>query len=424
MTDLHDILGGRATRLALSMRDVPEFDVSSAKRAVRRRRTTRASLVGAAACVALLAVAGGVWAITSGDPMEPIATPSPTPSHTPSVTPSPTPTPSVTAIAYEGRNPEMTDDEALARATSPATGEVWLAEAVAANPGSWADDEFWTTYWGPPEWLLVGHRDGNEILTDRELGFLVEVSTAGAARLVAAPAPYQAASVPDTDFPITVDTEVYYDSLALPAAVTTAEGELLDLRGARRPAKPAVLVSWTSVEAIGGNTILRSATPSNADYWGVEAAAILDGNVRDIHFAVQTPYGGLIHVPFAPTGDAIIWDEPFGSAGEPHFIDFFDQSCEGFSGSLVAADPGLGGPWRAVGTSKYGDVLAPEPTNELAQAIYDNWKDYVVGGGEDRSEQIGSLEEFVEAPAFVAVSGANDQWWLLMNNALSARYWC
>ncbi len=87
----------------------------------------RAVLIAAAATAAVAALGVTAWAITSGSPA-PAATPSVSASPSASATPSPTPgassTPSPEPVNYEGRNPGMSDEEALYRAEHPATGEV------------------------------------------------------------------------------------------------------------------------------------------------------------------------------------------------------------------------------------------------------------------------------------------------------------
>ena len=429
MSDLREILAERATTLAMSLRDAPEFDAIAAKRTVRRRRTSRATLIGAAAGVALIAVGGGAWVLANRDGSELIPPASPTPSATPSATPTPSSSPSVTPILYEGRNPKMSDAEALARSEAPATGEVWLAAAKAAHPGKWSKDPFWDGFDGSPVWMLVGSRDGNDILTERNNGYLVEVSSDGTPRLIVAPRPDQPGVSDGDDYPIDVDTVVYYDSLALPAVFTTSEGVVLNPRqawGAAAAFADPSLNSVSAVTSFGTNALLRSSRPSDNESWGTGVANVLNGSTTDVRYLISTPYGATLYVPLdvAPIG-SIEWSEPSASGKEPPLIDFFDQDCEVTPGPAVAITANAAGPWDVVGTSPTGDVMAPTASSKLAHAMYANYKDVFPYLSGDGPTPVLSYTDYLKAPAFVAVASADpDLWWLLLNKDLSARAWC
>ena len=146
MSDIRDVLQNRTSGLALSLRNADEFNAIGAKGMIKRKRALRATLVAGVAAVGVIVVGAGAWAGYGAMKVTPAVSPSSSPSTTPSAssTPSPSATPSAAPVVYEGRNPNMTDAEALARAEHPATGEVWLATPEKVEPGDWSKDDLWS----------------------------------------------------------------------------------------------------------------------------------------------------------------------------------------------------------------------------------------------------------------------------------------
>lgn len=431
MSDLRDVLQHRTISLGQSLRNADEFDAPAAKSVVKRKRRVRAALTSSVATVGAVAIGVGVWAGYGALNQSPVTSSTPSASASASASPSVTPSPSVTAApVFEGRNPSMSDDEALARATHPATGEEWLATPHEAKPGKWANDDFFAGYWGPEPWYLVGHRAGNDILTQSMTGYIVEVDGDGTPRLIAAPRPDQSAVLDsDLDSPIAIASDVYYDSLAVPDSIVTPEGDSLDLRtGFAALRSDAENYAISTVAAVGPSALVAgfSDSPTRYEYWGAEVDQLLAGKVKDVTYFLRTPYGALEQLDLDPLAQPVEWTGDYGALGDGPFIDFFDQSCEGLSPGTTALTPDLGGDWVVAGHSGDREVLAPGTENDLAQAMYANWLDAKKqGSGGDAASEIHSLEEYVEAPAFVAVSTDDpDVWWLVLNATLSARYWC
>ena len=429
MSELRDALHNRAATLAASLRDAPQFDAPVAKVAIRRKHRNRSIVTATGATMGAVVIGVGAWIGYGVLQPAPVtsSTPTPTasaePSRTPSATPSATPAPT-----YEGRNPSMSDEEALARAASPATGEVWLDEPQEVEPGAWSDDEFFSGYWDAPTWYLVGHRGDSQILSMGRSGYLVEVAENGEPALVIAPRPDQdPVTVDVSGVPIAVATDVYYDSLALPATVATPEGTVLDLRADVSRLMEQPLHEVSTIGPVAGSRLVRDTAEPYTEAWGSDVDDLLGGKVRSVTYFIETPYGALLQPPLNPLSSGVQWNQGNGDMGDAGFVDFFDQTCENSLMYATALDPETGGEWVEAGTVGDRPVLVPASSNTLGNAMYATWRQWAAdfGDGMRVSDTITSLEEYLSAPAFVAVPTDDpDTWWLLLNQELSARAWC
>ena len=420
MTDLRHVLQQREATLASSLSNIPEFHEATAVKLVRRKRTTRTALTSLAASGAVATVGAGAWLGYGAMREASVANTTPAVSTT-SHTQSP---------AYEGRNPAMSDTEALARAAHPATGETWLEKPQPVTPGAWATDDFFSARWGDQPWFVVGHRTGHDILTQSVTGSIVEVDDEGSARLIAAPRPDQDASSISIDgSPIPVDAEVYYDSLAVPATATTPEGETVDLRaGNGALATEASGYALTAVATIGSSSLVAGTreAPVTSGFWGTAVDDILTSTASEKAYFLRSPSGAMRQLPLTSLEQPVEWSAGFGTLGEPVLVDFFDQSCEAVVPGTIAVTPQVGGAWVTAGHIGERKVLAPTSENSLAQAMYAHWQEAAANGmGGTLADSVRSIADYTAAPALVAVPTDDPNvWWLMLNGTVSARAWC
>ena len=373
---------------------------------------------------------------------DPTASASPRPSASvtrPTATASPSPTATSEAGIFTGRNPDMTDVEALARIASPKTGETWFSEPRPIAAPSWAA--------GNPNldqssiaWFEFGMRAGNTIVgyLAENIQDLFERSEGGKWQWVGVPSARQAATgVPGVTFgspEIPLNETIYYDSLTLPFRFTLPSGEPLEVNENDRGglANPGYTVAnqptGTTVDSLGGYAIIRYATPVSfvwSKTYGVTAPTGV--TYQDLYYMLRTPYGTyipLFYDPF-PGLDAVTWSVPtsFASDGSSYLADLNDISCgvwEKDHDTIVAGVPAA--EWTAGGTTSLGrSVYVPTATNRLLQPLYDSYAAAKSVAGQPAA----SLDAFRAAPAFVGyhVPGTGE-WIVYLNGTYSGRAWC
>ncbi|WP_062317997.1 hypothetical protein [Demequina maris] len=401
----------------------------------------RAVLIAAAAAAAVVALGVTAWAITSGSPA-PAATPSASASPSASATPSPTPTPSASftpspePVSYEGRNPGMSDEEALYRAEHPATGEVWLDEPVEVEAPTGVDP-----YFRVDQWWHVGDRDGSRILVPS--GFLtplsiVEVAPDGAARELSSPLPSDPAPSGDTATGLPA-SEAYYDSLSLPATLTGPDGLTMDPR--ERGTSVAGLADgfegpeYTPVATYGAISVVRRASrwdDSHGTYYaqdaaphpadprvvaGLELGLVVADRVENVNYFLEYPFGFGVEIVLDPLGT----DEP--AADGRVYRDMLDQGCANvmeYASLDTRADPAE---WIPVEGSHGVPWYTPTSDNDLAHAFYDFAATNTLGWLADAG--VHSFEDYREQRMMLGTPAADGYgWWVVVDGRASVRVAC
>ncbi len=393
--------------------------------------------VGASALVAVTLVAASACSSAPS----PSASPSPSPSisASPTATASTTATPGPSDTAFPGRNPAMSDAEALARIANPSTGESWFDTPKLIAAPTWAASD---SYLGDRSvhWYELGIRDGNTIVcyTDENIQEIFERGPDGSWQWIGAPS----ASEPVTGgvgvtfgFPdVPLNEHVYYDSMTLPHRFTLPTGEALDVNVNDRGgiASPGYTVkdqpAGTPVDTLGGYTILRYTTPVSfvwSDYYDVPAPEGV--TYHDLYYMLRTPYGmyiPLFYTPFTGLGD-ITWSvaTTFTVDQYAYISDLNDISCgvwEKDHNTIVTGIPAT--EWTVGGTTPLGvNVYVPKASNPLAEPLYDAY----VASRDANGQSHDSIGTFLAAPAFVGyVTPDTGQWIVYLNGAYSGRAWC
>lgn len=390
---------------------------------------------------AIVAIAGGsiallvalIAVVVTRLGSEPVAAPSESstaavesPSASPKPSASTSPSPSIQAAAT--RDPFMADAEAIERAENPRTGEVWLANPQEIPEPAWARDTSYFATLGGPVWYLVGHRAGNEIISQGLSGYLIEVSPDAGPKIVIAPYPYEVPSVEDwRDAPIPLDTDTFYDSLAVPATAETPDGSVINIRDRTFGRDDLGGATVEAMATYGGNTWAKLSRP--ADGGALEAPrikALVVESSQEVGWVLLSPYGAIHQPRFDPAAQPISWKPGYGATPDRGFVDFYDNSC-GNSTEFDAQIPaGAFGPWMLVGESPSGDILAPMADSPLAQAAYQDKFELAVGpDGPGDNPFLTSLESFVAQPGVIAIPtrGGGD-WWIMVNMDASTRLGC
>ncbi|MDN4475573.1 hypothetical protein QQX09_06875 [Demequina sp. SYSU T00192] len=437
MNELRDILHQRHHDMAASLRHAPEFDETAAVRSVRSHRRGRAIVMGSSSLATVTVLAAGAWLLlTPGQPdVAPAITPSPSVSASPTPEASASATPSPEPVSYEGRNPGMSDGEAYYRAEHPATGEVWLDEPVAVD----APDGLQ----GDAAWWEVGTRAGATILAGGSFGgfIMVEVAADGEMSEVVSPFPHDpAASEGWTDL---AAADTYYDSLALPATWTSADGIELDLRDHANYAygmgtdqlnllcDGCTELDVERVAAFGSSHAVRvvdsgSGTVTEDD--GATSWAVASGGrVVAVAYALELPFGPLMPLWADPVGTQAAlravaeYDEyGFVSNDVPVYVELQDRFCGpdlDWAALGIDEDPA---DW--VETTLYGDLAVHRATadNPLTGPYYEGLGEYYPA----RVEGV-SLDEYASAPAIVGAPAADGSgWWIEIRQDYSVRLGC
>jgi hypothetical protein len=359
----------------------------------------------------------------------------------PTATASAGPSPTVTSQAgvFTGRNESMTDDEALARVANPKTGETWFSAPKTIGAPSWAA--------GNPNldptsisWFEFGMRAGNTIVgyVDQNIQELFERSQGGTWQWIGAPSARQAtmgaSGVTFGSAEVPLNETIYYDSLTLPSQFTLPSGEPLEVHENDRGglAIPGYTVanqpSGTTIDSLGGYSILRYATPVTFVWtgsYGVTAPAGV--TYQDLYYMLRTPYGTYIPLFYDPfTGlDAVTWSVPtsFTSDAYSYLADLNDISCgvwEKDHNTIVVGVPAA--EWTVGGTTSLGQsVYVPTSSNRLLQPLYDSY----AAAKSAAAQPAAGLDAFRTAPAFVGyVIPGTSQWLVYLNGAYSGRAWC
>ncbi|WP_062301772.1 hypothetical protein [Demequina subtropica] len=437
--DLRHVLHQRHHELATSMRHADEFDEAVALRTVTGKRRGRAIVrsTTTVACVAVLAA--GAFVLLGQEPAPiapavPVTTPSESPTPTPSATPSATPSPD--PIVNEARNPDMSDEEALYRAEHPATGEVWLDEPVEVEPPvdlPWNDEGI--------TWYLVGSRGDIEIYSVEQAVFigwtLLELAPDGTLSGVSSPRP----SDPMPEWPDGVpdaqpyldgveESDVYYDSLALPSRWTSPEGLELTLGWGGAPVNLYWGLTNTQVGTAGNASIIRldnnmlgTQVPEGVSSTTL-GYAILDPNGQAFSLASADPLG-------TETSDVTLTDGTvLGS--EDRFHELSDGSCAATPEWTTYVQGTADGWWTEIGSTSRGAVYAPTADNTLARAVYDEWLSRHEGALEYYQEEGGDLpfgpfgeveptfQDYLDLPAILAAPAPTaDGWFVEIDRDLS-----
>jgi hypothetical protein len=399
-----------------------------------------ASLFRIGASAATIAALIGLSACSSS----PTASASSGPSLTatqPTATASAAPSSTVTSEAgiFTGRNASMTDIEALARLANPKTGETWFSTPKAIAAPSWAASN---PNLDPSSisWFEFGMRAGNTIVgyVDQNIQELFERSKGGTWQWIGAPSARQpatgASGVSFGSAEVPLNETIYYDSLTLPAQFTLPSGEPLEVHENDRGglASPGYTVAnqptGTTVDALGGYSIIRYATPVTFVWAGIYGVTAPSGvTYQDLYYMLHTPYGTyipLFYDPF-PGLDAVTWSVPttFATDAFTYLADLNDISCgvwEKDHNTIVVGVPAA--EWTVGGKTSLGQsVYVPTSSNRLLQPLYDS---YAAAKSTAGQAALG-LDAFRTAPAFVGyVIPGTSQWIAYLNGAYSGRAWC
>jgi len=340
---------------------------------------------------------------------------------------------------FTGRNPAMTDEEALARIASPKTGETWFSVPKPIAAPSWAA--------GNPDldpasisWFEFGMRAGNTIVgyIAENIQELFERSQGGTWQWIGAPSARQAATgatgVTFGSPGVPLNESIYYDSLTLPSRFILPSGEPLEVNQNDKGglANPGYTVAnqpkGTTVDSLGGYSIVRYATPVTFVWTGTYGVAAPPGvTYQDLYYMLSTPYGTHIPLFYDPFSglDAVTWSVPtsFATDGSSYLADINDISCgvwEKDHNTIIVGVPAA--EWTVGGTTSLGhSVYVPTASNRLLQPLYDSYAAAKSKAGQPAA----SLDTFRTAPAFVGyIIPGTSQWLVYLNGAYSGRAWC
>jgi len=354
-------------------------------------------------------------------------------------TAAPSPTATSGAQIFTGRNPAMTDEEALARIANPKTGETWFSTPRPIAAPSWAA--------GNPNidpssiaWYQFGMRAGNTIIgyVAENIQELFERSQSGTWQWIGAPSARQAVTgasgVTFGSAEVPLNETIYYDSLTLPARFTLPSGEPLEVNQNDRGglANPGYTVAnqptGTTVDSLGGYSIVRYATPVTFVWSATYGVTAPPGvTYQDLYYMLSTPYGTHIPLFYDPFSglDAVTWSvsTSFATDGSSYLADINDISCgvwEKDHNTIVTGVPAT--EWTVGGTTSLGhSVYVPTASNRLLQPLYDSYAAAKSKAGQPAA----SIDVFRTAPAFVGyVVPGSAQWLVYLNGEYSGRAWC
>jgi len=369
-------------------------------------------------------------------------TPSPT-EPSPTTSPSASPSESVTATTAPkaGRDPEMSNPEALSRLTAPQTEETWLdAPRQIASPDWAAGDGYLDQDW--VGWYELGTRGGRTIVgfSSETIEEIFERSGTGTWEWIPFPSARMAVG-PIADFyggyeAVPVNASVYYDSLTLPARFTLPTGEPLitpeyDWGSPEVPGNdPPSPSEGAVIDQIGEYDILRFDEPVRwiwADVYPVTEPPSL--TYREFFFVLETPYGAYLPLEYAPLGeiDDIDWtiDTNPAPEGYSYLADINDIGCGPRDSDHNTSVFGLSdGDWVEAGTTAGGEtVYVPTETNPLVGPMYESYRSY----REEYEFAYVSQDDWIVGPALVgyrAPGSDGGEWIVYLNGAYSGRAWC
>ena len=393
----------------------------------------------------VVAMVGGLAACSAGAAPSPTASLTPTATTTPSATATPTATATAsasvtpTAGVFAGRNPSMSDAEALARIANPATGETWFPTPKAIAAPSWAKGD---SYLGGPSihWYELGTRGDHTIVcfVDDNAQEIFERAPDGTWQWIGAPSAREP-SVGGTDVTfnspsVPLNDVVYYDSMTLPAEFTLPTGEVLEVNPNDRGglANPGYTVvnqpTGTTVDSLGGYSIIRYTVPVTfvwSEYYGVPDPP--DVSYQDMYYMLHTPYGMYIPLYYRPVASLsdVAWTVPtsFTTDEYSYIADLNDIACGAWErdhNTIVTGIPAS--EWSVGGTTPLGaNVYVPTPDNRLVQPLYAAY----VASKDAAGQPHDSLAQFLSAPAFFGYQVPGSSTWLVyLNGTYSGRAWC
>ena len=427
---------------------LPASAAASLLRAARRRHLLHQAAAGTAAvCVAALigVVAVHPWttAPSSLYPATSTKAPPGTNSASPTATASPTSKATQSANHPLGRNPAMTDAEALQRVTEPQTGEHWFGTAREISvPQAMvaAGNDFGS-------WYELGIHGNSTIVgwdSSQEIDVLFERAPDGSYTQIDYPSPRQSASTATNgaeDHGLPHDPTTFYDTFAVPVELSLPSGD---------PVEAHVVGSYGLVPYVRTDqqSIQRSSAGTFAGFeivrddqtreflWGNAYGINLPAGVtiQDWVYMLRTPWGtevALDYNPLGPVGD-IRWDAKSGvstpALGTGDFVDLNDSVGGSWSPDYNSVVRGLSdSDWMAAGSSQGGrTVYIPTKDNPLLAVMYRTYAEHrdpasiADNGGAPLSQ-----EEFRLGPGLIAYrTPSSGSWVVWLNKALEgARQW-
>ncbi len=415
----------------------------------RRERTTG----GRKGCAALgvAAVLAAAMLTGCGSKAGPTASGSPAGTPTGSASsPAATPTPSATHPT--GRNPSMTDAEALARMTDPQTGEHWFGTLKKIAAPAWArSNEFLGQEW--TNWYELGTRGAATIVgaaTNAEVDLIFEREPDGSYLQIDYPSPRESGTDPEStaqDYGVAHDRVTYYDSFAMPEHLALPSGDPLeaemnggygvDPAGDRLGGHKGETAS--SGGRFGSFEIVRYDSPGNFVWTQAypEVASPTGLSYENWYYLLRTPWATEIPLWYRPFGAItdVTWDQAHpvpasdpASEGVQYLTDLNDSGCGDWDHDHVVVVRGLtDADWVAAGTNKRGQsVYLPTKGNHLLATMYRLYAEHSwrVTGDKPDGDPL-NRDEFVLRPGLVAYkTPSTGSWVVFLNGRLSARAWC
>ena len=387
------------------------------------------SVVGLIATTALV-----LTGCSSGDPA---STGSQGPSTSASPTVGPSDSPSGDA-PFDRRDPGMTDLEALGRLVAPLTGETWFASPKKIATPTWAvGDDYLDQDW--VAWYELGTRGSTTIVgfSSEAVEELFERASDGSWEWIPFPSGRDEVTPIADSFgydEVPANTEIYYDSLTLPAVFSLPSGEPLivpeyDWGSIEIPGREDLSLKTDDIiDRVGGYKVARIAEPSRwiwSDPYPVTEPENL--TYEEFFYVLVTPYGMFIPLEYAPMGAItdISWTISTSIATDtyPSLADINDIGCGPRDSDHNTTVFGTqNSDWVSAGTSPSGrTVYIPTTNNPLTQPMYDVYSASKKGMGETPV----SLSRFLNGPALIGYKppGAND-WVVYLNAPYSGRDWC
>lgn len=431
MTTIADVLRSHHDAVAATSSVGADDEVATVVARTRRRRRQRVAWQSGGVLAVAASFAVGIAALSGLASQVPPATVEPSPSLPAEPA---TPQPSASGQHGPGHDPSMSDQDALLRASDPATGETWLVSAEPVPDPEWAG-----TAGAQCDWALLGHRDRRDILLaygNCDSWFFEANADGSDPAVIAAPRPFEdpdrmaqvwgQPTIAMSEFPVVrVDTVTTYDSLALPRSWEADDGTTVQRDGTLTYATIVGASDERTVtmdRAFGSQWFARidaeAANFYTSDLFAQEPSLVF----TDRREAVALPVGGVFFVYLAsPMSDAMVRELTTVGGISPR-QDFFGIACgteQGPTGVLLAT--GDGSAWEPAGNYGGQDVFRPTQASPLGRAMYDAWLHHAATIGADA----GTAQDYLSAPALLAWPSADGTgWWLIANDELSLIEWC
>ncbi|MDN4483624.1 hypothetical protein [Demequina lignilytica] len=328
----------------------------------------------------------------------------------------------------------MSDEEALARAEHPATGEVWLDEPVEVEPPVGID----LTYLENAEWYHVGDRGSAAILVmdDFMTDVIVEVDADGTVWEVTAPWPHAQAGVASTlGLPV---SDAYYDSLAVPHRWSSTDDVSLDLRPEFLGSWDAPSESWgpsTPVATVGTSQVVRTTDGgSGAELMasgplGPTTKAAVDqaigGRVEDVAYGLRLPFGFVAHLPAGAVPALDDGAATLTSADDAGYVSLLDQRCgDSPDWRSFGTDEDPAG-WEPIDATDVTDLYRATASNPLTAAFHAARVDMAEQGYGDPADTELTVDDYAALPAIIGTPAPDGSgWWIEIRSDLSLRYGC